>query len=101
MSVIDIKNHKLGGFPGGAVVENLPANAGDTGSSPGLGRSRMPRGNWAREPQLLNLRVWSLCSATREAAMVGGPRIAMKSGPRLPQLEKALAQKRRPNTANK
>ena len=27
------------------------------------------------------------------------PRTAMKSGPRLPQLEKALAQKRRPNTA--
>ena len=25
----------------------------------------------------------------------------MKSGPRLPQLEKALAQKRRPNTAKK
>ena len=33
------------GFPGGAVVENLPANAGDTGSSPGLGRSHMPWGN--------------------------------------------------------
>ena len=33
------------GFPGGAVVENLPANAGDTGSSPGLGRSHMPRSN--------------------------------------------------------
>ena len=31
------------GFPGGAVVENLPANAGYTGSSPGLGRSYMPR----------------------------------------------------------
>ena len=31
--------------------------------------------------------------------MVRGPRTAMKSGPRLPQLEKALAQKRRPNTA--
>ena len=31
------------GFPGGAAVENLPANAGDTGSSPGLGRSHMPR----------------------------------------------------------
>ena len=29
---------KIWGFPGGAVVENLPANAGDTGSSPGLGR---------------------------------------------------------------
>ena len=28
-----------------------------------------------------------------------GPRNVMKSGPHLPQLEKALAQKRRPNTA--
>ena len=87
------------GFPGGAVVENLPANAGDTGSCPGLGRSHMPRSSYAREPQLLSLRVWSLCSATREAATVRGPRAAMKSGPHLPQLEKALAQKRRPNTA--
>ena len=89
----------LWGFPGGAVVKNLPANAGDTGSSPGLGRSHMPRSNQAREPQLLSPRVWSLCSATREAATVRGLRTAMKSGPRLPQLEKALAQKRRPNTA--
>ena len=87
------------GFPGGAVVENLPANAGDTGSSPGLGRSHEPRSGWTREPQLLSLRAWSLCSATREAAIVRGPRTAMKSGPRLPQLEKALAQKQRPNTA--
>ena len=87
------------GFPGGAVVENLPANAGDTGSSPGLGRSHMPWSSWAREPQLLILRDWSLCSAIREAAIVRGPCIAMKSDPRLPQLEKALAQKRRPNTA--
>ena len=31
------------GFPGGTVVKNLPANAGDTGSCPGLGRSHMPR----------------------------------------------------------
>ena len=81
------------------MVENLPANAGDTGSSPGLGRSHMPRSNWAREPQLLSLRIWSLCSATREAATVRGPHTAMKSGPRLPKLEKALAQKQRPNTA--
>ena len=93
--------HKMNtrGFPGGAVVENLPANAGDTGSSPGPGRSHMPRSNWAREPQLLSLRIWSLCSTTREAAIVRGPRTAIKSGPHLPQLEKALAQKRRPNTA--
>ena len=89
---------EMEGFPGGAVVENLPANAGDTGSSPGPGRSHMPRSNWAREPQLLSLRVRSLCSATREAAIVRGPRTSMKSGPRLPQLEKALTQKRRPNS---
>ena len=93
-----IKKEKKG-FPGGAVVENLPANSGDTGSSPGLGRSHMLWSNWAREPQLLSLRVWSLCSATREAAIVRGPHTAMKSDPRSLQLEKALAQKRRPNTA--
>ena len=87
------------GFPGGAVVESLPANAGDMGSSPGLGGSHMLQSGWAHEPQLLSLRVWSLCSAIREAAIVRGPRTVMKSGPRLPQLEKALAQKRRPNTA--
>ena len=34
-----------GDFPGGAAVENPPANAGDTGSSPGLGRSHMPQSN--------------------------------------------------------
>ena len=27
------------GFPGGLVVKNLPANAGDSGLIPGLGRS--------------------------------------------------------------
>ena len=59
----------------------------------------MPQSGWAREPQPLSLRVWSLCSTTGEAAIVRGPRTAMKSGPRLPQLEKALAQKQRPNIA--
>ena len=43
-------------FPGGAVVKNPPANAGDTGSSPAPGRSHMPRSNEARVPQLLSLR---------------------------------------------
>ena len=28
-------------FPGGSVVKNPPANAGDTGSSPGPGRSHV------------------------------------------------------------
>ena len=35
----------LGDFPGGTVVKNPPANAGGTGSSPGLGRSHMPQSN--------------------------------------------------------
>ena len=83
----------MSGFPGGAVVGSLPAGAGDTGSGPGLRGSHMPRSNWAHEPQLLSLRVWSLCSATREAVIVRSPRTAMKNGPRLLQLEKALAQK--------
>ena len=33
--------HKVWGFPSGAVVKNLSANAGDMGSSPGPGRSHM------------------------------------------------------------
>ena len=77
-----------------AMVESLPANAGDTGSSPGPGGSHVPRSNWAREPHLL-----SLCSTTGEAATVRGQCTVMKSGPRSPQLGKALTQKRRPNTA--
>ena len=36
---------KNAGFPRGAVVKNPPANAGDTGSSPGPGRSHMSWSN--------------------------------------------------------
>ena len=44
-------------FPGGAVVGILPANSGDIGSSPGLGRSYMLQSNSAHAPQRLSL--WS------------------------------------------
>ena len=44
------------GFPGGTVVENLPASAGDAGSGPGPGGSHVPRSGWACVPQLLSLR---------------------------------------------
>ena len=40
-----IKVTKLQGFPGGSVVKNPPANAGDTGLSSGLGRYHMPQSN--------------------------------------------------------
>ena len=35
------------------MVKNLAAGAGDTGSTPGLGVSQKPRGNWALELQLV------------------------------------------------
>ena len=41
-------------LPGGLVVKNLPANAGDMDSIPGLGRPHVPQGN-------------SLCTTTTEA----------------------------------
>ena len=82
------KNYLLG-FPGGTVVENLPANAGDTGSSPDLGRiphAAEQSGPWATitepvrlEPVLHNKRgrdserpahrdeEWPLLATTRES----------------------------------
>ena len=47
------------------MVKNPPANVGDTGLSPGPGRSHMPRSNYARVPQLL-----SLCSRAREPQLL-------------------------------
>ena len=41
----DLGDTKFMGFPGGAVVKNPPANAGNTGSIPALGRSHMLRSN--------------------------------------------------------
>ena len=39
------KNLNAGASLGSSVVRNLPANAGDTGSIPDLGRSHMPYSN--------------------------------------------------------
>ena len=41
----EYKKYIHGDFPGGTVVKNPPANAGDTGSSPGPERSHMPQCN--------------------------------------------------------
>ena len=40
---VPLKKTLYPGFPGGAVVKNPPANAGDMGLSPGPARSHMPR----------------------------------------------------------
>ena len=39
------KKKALGGFPGGSVVKNLPANAGDMASIHDLGRSHILQSN--------------------------------------------------------
>ena len=39
------------GFPGGAVVESLPANAGDTGSIPGWG-VKIPHASWPKNQNI-------------------------------------------------
>ena len=48
-AVVSIRGHGIKtsilDFPGGTVVKNPPASAGDTGSIPGPGRSRMLRSN--------------------------------------------------------
>ena len=42
---INNKKNQDRDFPGGAVVKNPPANAGDMGSIPGPGRSHMLQSN--------------------------------------------------------
>ena len=73
---------------------------------PGPGRSYMPRSSWAREPWLLSLRAVAAEPARPEPVLRNKrghnserPAHRDEEWPRLPQLEKALAQKRRPNTA--
>ena len=42
---MEFSRTKVWDFPGGAVGKNSSANAGNMGSFPGPGRSRMPRSN--------------------------------------------------------
>ena len=76
----------MGDFPGGAVVKNPPANAGDMGSIPSPGRSHMPRSNEACEPQLL-----SPHATTTEACT---PRACAPQQERPPQWEAHILQRR-------
>ena len=83
------------------MVGSLPASAGDTGSSPGLGRSHMPWSDWAREPQLLSLR-----AATTEACAPGACALPQEKPPqgeaRAPQRRVAPARRnwRKPAHSN-
>ena len=73
-------------FPSGAVVETLPANAGDTGSITGPERSHMPQSNQAREPQLLSPR-----ATTTEAC---APRACAPQQEKPPQIGRASCRER-------
>ena len=68
---------KISDLPGGSVVKKPPADAGDTGLVPDLGRFHMLQSNYAWEPQLLSLcsRAWELqllspCATTSGARML-------------------------------
>ena len=95
------------------VQKNLPANAGNTGSIPGLEKSQRAMGQLSpcatttepilESPQAATMKPMHLepCSATREATTMRSLHTATESSPHLPQLEKALTQQGRPSTAKK
>ena len=98
-------------FPGGPVIKNPPANAGDLGSSPSPGRSHM-----LRETKLLCHNYWACAPEPRAAAAEAEyPRARAPQQEEAPQweactprlesshhlllLEKARVQQWRPSTA--
>ena len=46
-------------FPGGTLDKNLPANAGDRNSAPGLGEFHMPQSNWACDLEQTSRNYWA------------------------------------------
>ena len=95
------------GLPGGAVVKNLPANAGDTSSNPGPGSSHMLWSNKAHARQLLSLRSRArepqLLKPTCLEPVLCNERSRRNEKPvhcnEKLQLEKAHMQQQRPNAA--
>ena len=80
------------GFPGGPVVKNPPAVAGDTGLIPGPGRTLMLQGNQAGVPQLSSPHC-EACAPQQEKPLQCAMRslgTATKSSSCLPKLEKVL-----------
>jgi len=89
------------GLPGGSVVRNRPANSGDVGSIPSLGRSYVLLSlcTMTLEPvsrshnccthaqHLLKFLTESLCSA-REATAISSPHTAARERPPLATTEK-------------
>ena len=92
-------------YPGGSVVESLPARAGDTDSILGPGGPYMLKGNWACVLEPGSHNYWSL--GTLEP-MLHSRRSHCDEKPTAQQLERSppltaarenLVQQRRPSTA--
>ena len=86
-------------LPGGPVVKNPPANAGDTGLIPGPGRSHMPRSTEVRAPQLLKPAHLEPLLCNKRSHRKEKPTHCSEEQPSLPTTEKAGAQQQRPSTA--
>ena len=71
------ENILWGNFPSGSVVENPPANAGDTSSILGSGRFHMLQSNYACALQQERPLQWEACALQLDSSL------------QLPQLEKA------------
>ena len=82
-------------FPSDPVVKNMPCNAGDTGSVPGLGRSHMLQSNEARELQLLKPTCLEPMLCNREATEMRNPHTT--AGEQLP----CSTNRESPHTARK
>ena len=82
-----------GGFPGGSVVKNPPANAGDVGSILGSGRSPGGNGNplqpWTQEPGGLQPNTTEHCGTTQVGAFLLSL-VASVAGPLLSHLQGLL-----------
>ena len=95
------------------LVKNLPANAGETDSIPGRGRSHIPWSSWDREPHLLSLcsRAWepqllspratateactlqSLCLQQEKPLQWEARAVQLETSPRSPQRKACTAVK--------
>ena len=68
----------LGGFPGASAVKNPPANAGNVGSVPGMGRSPGEGNSHPLQYSCLEIPVHRLESDTTEATQHVGVRFPPK-----------------------
>ena len=80
------------------MVKNPPANEGDAGSIPSLGRIHVPQSNKACAPQLL-APMLSRARAPQEANTTRSLSSATESSPYSPQIEKDHAQPGGPSAA--